>query len=226
MESGSTDPFDKPRLPSGHHGLSKEFVAGSQRERIFEAAVDTIAEQGYPATTVNAVIKRAGVSSSTFYSFFAGKEECFLAAHKWLLAELLISVGERFNSIDGDWPQRMSGGLAVVVEMLAKRPERARVMMVELLAAGPAASDQYLNATRGFPEFLSEGRKLAEDPGSIPPDTEQITIGAVSGLVFHEVLERHAEDLNRLLPTLVYVTLVPFLGHERALAEMNRSVPA
>ena len=222
MKSGSSDPFSKPRLPSGRHGLSKEFVASSQQERIFDAAVDLIAENGHSATTADAVIKRAGVSSSTFYSFFTDKQECFLAAHRWLLANLLKTAAERYESTEGDWPERMRGGLTALVEELASQPERARVVMVELLAAGPKAHVQYLNATNGFSELLSKGRSLADDPEGIPPDTEQMTIGAVSGLIFHEVLEDHAADLNRLLPTLIYVTFVAYLGHERALAEMNR----
>src|SRR5690606_32546078 len=122
--------FGTPRLPSGRHGMSKEFVANSQQVRIFEAVVDLVAENGYSATTANAVIKRAGVSSSTFYSFFEGKEECFLAAHRWLLAGLLGIAAERYESTEGDWPERMSEGLAGLVEELSNHPTRARVAMV------------------------------------------------------------------------------------------------
>lgn len=222
MDDGETDPFSTPRLPSGRHGLSKEFIEDSQRERIYAAVVDLITEKGYTAATANAVIKRAGVSSSTYYSLFTDKEDCFLAAHRWLLANLLAIAAEGYETTEGEWPDKMRQGLVAVVGALAKHPEIARVVMVELLGASPKAHDQYLNATNGFSELLSKGRELADDPESIPPESERMTIGAVSGIIFHEVLEDHAADLNRLLRDLVYITFVNYLGHERALAEMNR----
>src|SRR3954471_19457810 len=49
------------------------------RQRLFEAAVDLIAEQGYSATTVDDIALRAGVAKGTVYYNFASKTELFEA---------------------------------------------------------------------------------------------------------------------------------------------------
>ena len=67
-------------LPRGPHGLARELVTGSQRQRLLYAMTVVVAEKGYIATTVAHVTTRAGVSRKTFYEMFADKEECFIAA--------------------------------------------------------------------------------------------------------------------------------------------------
>src|SRR5439155_17343246 len=47
------------------------------RQKLFEAAVDLIAEQGYSATTVDDIALRAGVAKGTVYYNFASKTELF-----------------------------------------------------------------------------------------------------------------------------------------------------
>ena len=51
-----------------------------QRERILDATERLIAAHGCAGTSIEAIVKEAGVSSVTFYEFFDGKEECFVAA--------------------------------------------------------------------------------------------------------------------------------------------------
>src|SRR6187551_835731 len=51
-----------------------------QRERILDAVERLVAENGCAGTSIEAIVKAAGVSSVTFYEFFEAKEECFVAA--------------------------------------------------------------------------------------------------------------------------------------------------
>jgi AcrR family transcriptional regulator len=61
------------RLPPGSHGIPAEVVARNQRERLIAAMVEVCAERGYAGASVTDVVKRAGVSSVTFYERFAAK---------------------------------------------------------------------------------------------------------------------------------------------------------
>lgn len=67
------------------------------RQKLFEAAVDLIAEQGYSATTVDDIALRAGVAKGTVYYNFASKTELFegLLRHGigLLTAEFRAAVG-------------------------------------------------------------------------------------------------------------------------------------
>ncbi|GGS22027.1 TetR/AcrR family transcriptional regulator [Streptomyces griseoviridis] len=47
------------------------------RQRLYEAAVTLIAEQGFSATTVDQIAERAGVAKGTVYYNFAGKADLF-----------------------------------------------------------------------------------------------------------------------------------------------------
>ena len=69
------------RLPRHRHPLSREDVARSQRGRILRGVAESVAAKGYSATSVADVIARAGVSRSTFYELYDGKESAFLDAY-------------------------------------------------------------------------------------------------------------------------------------------------
>ena len=69
------------RPPRGRHRLPREVVARSQRDRLLEAAIRVVAEKGYAALTIGDLTGAAGVSRTTFYELFDGKEDCFLAAY-------------------------------------------------------------------------------------------------------------------------------------------------
>lgn len=75
-----TGPGARERLPRGRHGLSREQVVRSQRERIFWAMAQTMAGKGYAATSVAEVLRGAGVSRETFYEQLTSKQDCFMSA--------------------------------------------------------------------------------------------------------------------------------------------------
>jgi AcrR family transcriptional regulator len=45
-----------------------------RRNRLYEAAVALFREQGYEATTVDQIVRRAGVAKGTFFNYFATKD--------------------------------------------------------------------------------------------------------------------------------------------------------
>ena len=71
----------KPTRPE----LPKEFVAVRKRRRIMDAIAELTAEEGYEATKIADIVRRAGVARKTLYDNFDGKEEVFLAAFQVLL---------------------------------------------------------------------------------------------------------------------------------------------
>jgi TetR/AcrR family transcriptional repressor of nem operon len=60
----------------------------SSRERIVEAAVWLFYGNGYNATGVAEILKKAKVNSGSFYFFFKSKEELLLAVLDWYLENL------------------------------------------------------------------------------------------------------------------------------------------
>ena len=74
--------------------LPREFIALHKQRRIMDALAELTAEQGYEATKISDIVKRAGVARKTLYDNFEGKEEVFLAAFDSARDEVLRRVEE------------------------------------------------------------------------------------------------------------------------------------
>jgi AcrR family transcriptional regulator len=198
-------------------------MAGSEtrRQLILEAMVRVVGRQGYKATSVADVIEEADVSRTTFYKHFEDKHECFLAAYDMVVERVL---GRVIASCDArqPWLERMRVGLATVVDLFALDPELARTAIVEVAAAGADARQRHWNAIVRVTEFLADGEELAGDR-ELPDNIALMAAGAVSGLIFDELLSGRAERLPELLPDLLFALLVPYIGPGAATEEMRRA---
>jgi AcrR family transcriptional regulator len=195
----------------------------SRRQLLLEAMVHVVGTKGYRETSVADVIEEAGTSRTTFYKHFEDKHECFLAAYDMLVEQV---IGEVVSSCDGNrpWLERVTDGLARIVRLFALDPAMGRTAMVEVAAAGADARRLHWNAVSRFSEFLDPGRELA-DAGELPENISLMSAGAVSGLIFDELLAGRGAELPNLLPDLLFAMLVPYLG-PRAAAEQMRKVAA
>lgn len=207
------------QLPAGRHGLSRDFVAQSQRGRILKALVECVGERGYPETRVTDLIARSGVSRKTFYEHFADKEECFLAAYDAAVAQLMRGVTAAYEAED-DWVDAIRAALAAFLEFLAEHPALTRLCIVDVHAVGSRGLARRDAAVRSFYYLLDAGR--ADAPRALPGVTAEGVTGGLYEIVYGRVLRDSIDDLPRLLPELVYWALMPFLGHERAAEEMDR----
>lgn len=198
-------------------------MAGSEtrHQLILEAMVRVVGRNGYKATSVADVIEEADVSRTTFYKHFEDKQECFLAAYDLVVERVLAAVVANCDA-DQPWLERMRVGLATVVEMFALDPELARTAIVEVAAAGADARQRHWDAVTTFTEFLADGEELAGDR-ELPRNIGLMAAGAVSGLIFDELLTGRAERLPELLPDLLFAMLVPYIGPGAAAEEMRRA---
>ncbi|HWM54989.1 MAG TPA: TetR/AcrR family transcriptional regulator [Solirubrobacterales bacterium] len=193
----------------------------SRRDLILAAMIRVVGSKGYKATSVADVIEEAGTSRTTFYKHFEDKHECFLAAYERLVEQVF---GEVVANCDGEqpWLDRMRTGLATIVELFAVDPELARTAVVEVAAAGADARQLHWNAVARFTEFLEAGRELTGGR-ELPDNIALMSAGAVSGLIFDEVLAGRTERLPAMLPDLLFAMLVPYIGPRAAADEMRRA---
>jgi AcrR family transcriptional regulator len=213
------------RLPRGRHGLPREAVTESQRQRILQAMIEVVSERGYPETRVVDVIGIAGVSRKTFYELFTSKEDCFLATYDVLLATLLGDTGRGFESQPGaPWAERIAAGLGALLDDLAEHPDEARFAIVEVLAAGPKALARRDAALRQFTGFIDAGR--AETSVELPGITALSIAGGVNEVLYSEILHGAASRLPSRLPDLMFWIVLPFVGPERAEEERRRVLAA
>lgn len=212
------------QLPSGRHGLPREYVVNSQRSRLLGAAVVIAGSEGYAGMTVSAVIARAGVSRKTFYEFFQDREDIFLAAFDQLLERALEGARAAYET-GGSWPERLHAVLDAGLRALAANPHEASVGFVEVLAAGPRALQRRDGALREFMQFLSPGYDAAGDEAAIPPLMPEAIVGAIYEVIYARVLQERTAELPELLPQLMFCALAPFLGPRAAAEEAAATRP-
>lgn len=202
------------RLPRGRHGLSREFVAQNQRERLFAALAECLHESGYDETTVSAIGKRAGVSKSDFYKQFESKDACFLAAYddvvERIREQVVAACGEA-----GDWASGVLAALAELLDFLASEPAQARLVLVEGLRAGRGVYDRYQEALQSFVPYLRDG---APSPNGTraPEASDEAVVGGIASLLSSRVLAGEAEQLRDFLPDVAEFALTPYLGAPEA----------
>jgi AcrR family transcriptional regulator len=212
------------RLPRGRHGLPRELVERSQRERLHAAVVQVTVANGYEATTVADILGEAGVGRESFYELFDDKLGCMLAAQKILVDNLEEQVRQAYLA-EGPWPERMRQALGVTLDWFAADPEAARFMLIELSTVGPAFRAVFKDQFARFIELLEEG---LDGDGPYPQlaGATSLAVGATLARIYEEVMLDRAAELPRLLPDLTYDLLVPFIGEEAARAEQQRASEA
>lgn len=209
------------QLPPGRHGLSRDFVATNQRERMLDAVADVVSFQGYAAMSVEEIVSAAGVSRRTFYDHFSGKEEAFLQAFDQVAGELLRRVNAAYEGSDG-FGEAVVACLREFLEFAADEPRFADMCIVEVLAAGPAAIERRNAVLSQLIELLERAARSV--PGGLHPRPlrARTVIGGIYEVVYSRVLQGQAGELPALLPDLAYSVMLPYLGHERAERELDR----
>lgn len=148
------------RLPRGRHGLPREQVIASQRERILVATAEAMAENGYIGTSVAAILKRACVSRETFYEQFRSKEDCFEAAYQRAVQLLLDRIAEATEAEDAAAETgaiaRMDRILRAYFQYLVDDPASARLFLVEVFAVGSAAIARRAQLQERFVELIAD----------------------------------------------------------------------
>lgn len=190
--------------------LPKEFVASHKRRRMMDAVAELISEQGYEATKIADIVRRAAVARKTLYDNFDGKEDLFLSAVNSSIKEMKVVVEEACERADGGPPEdRIVSGLEALLDFLADHPSAARMCMVEAISATPSSARLYEAAMRDFVELL---HKSAPDGTHLPGTIEESLVGGIAWILQQQIRRGEVERAPELLPELSQFVLSPYLG--------------
>jgi AcrR family transcriptional regulator len=205
------------RLPRGRHGLSPEFVARNQRERLIAGLTQALYEVGYQKTTVSLIGQRAAVSKSDFYKHFESKDDCFIAAYDAAVARIRDCMGAACDAAaDKPWPLRVSVAIDALLRLLATEPALASIVLVEGLRAGRGVYDRYQAAIESFVGYLRGGAPGSPGGAEVPEATDEAVVGGVASMLGRRVLAGEAEKLEQLFPEILEFVLSAYLGVEEA----------
>ena len=110
-------------------------LSAAKKDKIIWAAIDEFIEQGYEEASINSMIKKAGISRGSFYTYFADKDDIFLyvmdsfadIAMEFMLGALAESKGDiidmmvRLYDAHENFRAEKSGKLFRLVDTLGER---------------------------------------------------------------------------------------------------------
>lgn len=203
------EPAGNGPVPPSRPALPREFIALHKRRRIMDALAELTSEQGYEATKISDIVRRAAVARKTLYDNFSGKEEVFLAAFDAAVEEAVRRVEEACAATEGGWEEQVEAGLAAFLGYVAEDPALARMCLIEALSATPATTRRYEDALQGFVEMAQ--RTLPRDE-RLPETIAETVVGGVVWIVYQQIRRHETERAEDLLPELSEFMLAPYLG--------------
>ncbi|MEX1141466.1 MAG: TetR/AcrR family transcriptional regulator [Thermoleophilaceae bacterium] len=165
-----------------------------QRDRLCDAVVEAVADNGYRATTVREVLTRAKISRRTFYELYAGLDDCFVNAYEQAADDALTTVAAGCASA-GSPERRVEAGLRALLDSYAREPQLARACVVEVLAAGDAVRVCREETMRRLAVLLAEaleGRRAGERSSYL---RARVLAGGIHELIYDSVARG---DFDRL----------------------------
>jgi AcrR family transcriptional regulator len=207
-----------------------ETTSAITRARIFEAMARAVSERGYAAVTVKDVVSAARISRRTFYEHFQDKEQCFLETYRTGCENGIAQIDASLRELDNpDWRTRLSVSLEAYLAILAAEPQFARVLLIDVLGAGPEALEA---RERVFAVYVEHYRGLGERARAEEPDLPALPdaflrglVGGIAELVQHCLLEGRPEDVSDDLRSL-HPTLFRFAASVLTGGRENRSRPS
>jgi AcrR family transcriptional regulator len=189
--------------------LPREFIAGHKRRRMMDAIADLTAAQGYEATKIADIVRRAAVARKTLYDNFDGKEDLFLSAVDSTFNDMRVVVEEACAGKNGSEGDGIVAGLEALLDFIAEHPAPSRMCMVEAISATPSSARLYDAAMRDFVELL---RRSAPADADLPETIEESLVGGVAWILQLQIRRGEAERAVALLPELSQFVLSPYLG--------------
>jgi len=208
------------RFPAGVRTLPQELVRAIQRERLLAAMIEAVTETGYSGLTVQDVLARAGISRPTFYEQFKDKEDCFLAAFDACAAQMRLHVEHAVAAAGPGWRERLRSGIGGLLAFIAAEPQAARTAIVEARASSPAGlrrRDELLDHFAGCIDDLVR-EDLDEPPSAIAAAG---VVGGIESVLYARLQKGETEELEQLLPSLMYFAVLAYAGREAARDELD-----
>lgn len=200
--------------------MPPELIAAVQRERVLAAMLRATNELTYREVTVQDVLERAGVSRPTFYEHFENKEDCFLAAFDAASARLRVHL-EVAASAGETWRQSLRAALSALLGFASEDLDAAISLIVDARAACPAALQRRDELLDHFAACLDERVRAEGSTGAQPSAVAAAGIvGGVEALLYSRLYRGETDDLESLLPALMYFAVLPYEGHEAASDEL------
>ena len=172
-----------------YSGLDASERTHRRRQALLEAALELFTAQGYAATSVKDLCRRAGLTERYFYESFRDRHACLVQLYDELAAQLLehtTAATRKAGDLDVD--QVTERALSEFVDHLARDPRRARLILLEVVGVSQELEERRHAVLRSFAELTADLWTEQLGRTNPAPDQRLTTVGLV-GAVNHLLVD-------------------------------------
>lgn len=184
------------------------------RQKLYEAAVTLIAEQGFSATTVDEIAERAGVAKGTVYYNFASKTDLFeeLLRHGvGLLTESLRTAAQETEARGGTRVEALDAMIRAGLVFIDRYPAFTQLYVAELWRTNRAWQSTLMVVRREAVAVVETVLREGVERGELSAEIDvPLTAAAMVGMVLVAALdwqsfqsERSLDDVHSALSLLL-----------------------
>jgi AcrR family transcriptional regulator len=193
-------------VPRGRHAPPLEVRLTVQRRRLFEAAAAVFAQRGFADATAEAISREAGMSKATFYEHFANKEEAILALFDEAATEIMRQMALAGENDAATYPEHLAQGTQAFLKTLADWPHAAQTLLVEIIGAGPRATERRDAILDAFADTIyADNERVAPRYGAprfASRDDAFACVGAIVELASRQLRTGTPSDIRELEPII------------------------
>lgn len=190
-----------------YRGIPAEERHAVRREQLLDAAYDLLGSEGWQATTVRAVCRRASLTPRYFYESFPDLDALVLAVFDRVFAELAAVVLEAVAAAPRDAHAKSRAAIGSFVRHATEDPRRMRIVFSEALGSEALARRRF-ETLHSFAQLIAEqGRAFygVEGNDHLADTTAYLLVGGLAELLLawsdgtiDSTLEELIEDCTAL----------------------------
>lgn len=123
------------------------------RQRLLDALEESIAEDGYPKTTVADIVRRARTSRRTFYEHFDSREACFVALLSDANADQIRQISEAVDP-SAPWQKQVRQAIEAWISSGEARSALMLSWIRDVPSLGPVARELQRDAMDNFIDMV------------------------------------------------------------------------
>jgi AcrR family transcriptional regulator len=181
----------------GRNGMTADEVERHQRERLFAAAVSSVARSGYARSSVEELCRISGVARTDFYKYFDSRQDCFLATIDELQELGMARVRAGYRDGD-DWEEKIRGAFDQLIGLLVCQPAAGHMYVVDVYEAGPQGTERARRGLAGFEALLARSFNRSPRHAGLPAEIIAAIVAGVQMVIHNRLRRGDVAELPRL----------------------------
>ncbi len=205
-----------PALGRANPPVARARPAG-ERARLLRAAAEMVAAEGPDALTLARIVLRAGLEERTALCHYDTASACLADAVEQIGMEALVRALDASRQAQ-DGVSAVCLAIAALLQEIANDPVAHGAMLAAPSALNPGAPHGGQQVLHRMASVF-----LARLPEASPPSwvTSTATLGAVWGVIQHQVMRDGVDCLPAASSHLTYLALAPVIGPDAVCAALS-----